>query len=236
MVIDEPAHELMSSVPWNWNDPGLRDLALWAHNLVNLKLGARQLAHVIPRGHDREDPLMVTWELDGRARVFALTGDGFRLIYWIYGYDLGSNLMIYLDRQPVPQDIGLVHAVRSEMSNIATRRFMILSLLEFCESFGANTHGVTAGLREVDLITSEAGSHYLDLNFQQALESYERASRAMGEIESQAVKLKERALLWVYIIEWLTVTGTALFCGVVLWSLMVRRSLYREVDTTRLIG
>jgi hypothetical protein len=226
----------MSSVPWNWNDPGLRDLALWAHNLVTLKPGARQLAHVIPRGHDREDPLMITWELEGRARVFALTGDGYRLIYWIYGYDLGANLMIYLDRRSVPQDIELVHAVRSEMSTIATRRFMILSLLEFCESFGANTHGVTTGLGEVDLLTTEAGSHYLDLNYEGAIESYEEASKAMGDIESQAVKLKERALLWVYIIEWLVVTGTALFCGVVLWSLMVRRRLYREVDTTRLTG
>jgi len=56
----------------------------------------------------------------------------------------------------------------------------------------------------------------------------------MGEIEDRAVRLKEGALLWVCIIR-LSVTGTALFCGVVL-SLMVRRRLYREVDATRLTG
>jgi len=30
------------------------------------------------------------------------------------------------------------------------------------------------------------------------------------------------------------VTGTSLICGFVLWTLMVRRRLYREVVTTRL--
>jgi len=48
--------------------------------------------------------------------------------------------------------------------------------------------------------------------------------------------LKDRALLWVYIIGWLAVTATALVSSFLLWSIMVRRRLYREVQLTRLSG
>jgi hypothetical protein len=49
----------------------------------------------------------------------------------------------------------------------------------------------------------------------------------------EAVNAKDRALLWVYIIEWLTVLGTSAIVGTILWSLMIRRRLYRQVATTR---
>ncbi len=56
----------------------------------------------------------------------------------------------------------------------------------------------------------------------------------MVSIEGDAMGLKGRTLLWVYLIEWLAVTGVGMMCGFVLWSTMVRRRLYREVKTTRL--
>jgi uncharacterized membrane protein len=217
LVIDQPNHELIGSVPWD--DPALRGPIsyVWNHNPVTLKPGAEQLAHVV-LGSGRQDPLMVTWEVEGGARTFAFTSMTYQLVsyaHWTYLYDLASNLMIYLDRRPVPQDIGLVHALRSKILEVAARRSMLVSLLDFCESFGANTHGVVLGLEEVDHVVTDAGSQYLDLHFEAALESYYEAAERMEEVESRAVRLKERALLWVYVIEWLTVTGTAVFCGVV---------------------
>jgi hypothetical protein len=47
------------------------------------------------------------------------------------------------------------------------------------------------------------------------------------------VKIRERALLWVYITEWFVVTGTMIICGSVIWALMIRRRLYKEVAVTR---
>jgi hypothetical protein len=47
------------------------------------------------------------------------------------------------------------------------------------------------------------------------------------------MRLRERALLWVYVVEWLAVTGTLLVCGMVLWTLMIRKRLYRQVAVTR---
>ena len=55
----------------------------------------------------------------------------------------------------------------------------------------------------------------------------------LEEAEKEAVKLKNQALFWVYVIEWLAITGTAMLTGFLTWSLMVRRKLYREVKTLR---
>jgi hypothetical protein len=46
--------------------------------------------------------------------------------------------------------------------------------------------------------------------------------------------MKDRALAWVYVTEWLAITGTTMICGYVLWAIMVRRRLYRAVRVTRL--
>jgi hypothetical protein len=35
------------------------------------------------------------------------------------------------------------------------------------------------------------------------------------------------------VIEWFTVSGTAMISGAVIWTLMVRRTAYREVGVTR---
>ena len=60
---------------------------------------------------------------------------------------------------------------------------------------------------------------------------------AFEEIEglrADALRLKDQALAWVYLVEWLVVSGVFLLCGFVLWTVMIRRRLYREVSTTRL--
>jgi hypothetical protein len=53
-------------------------------------------------------------------------------------------------------------------------------------------------------------------------------------LTAEAVKLKDQALLWVYISEWLAVTSTSIFAGFTLWTLMVRRRKYRTTRSTRL--
>jgi hypothetical protein len=53
------------------------------------------------------------------------------------------------------------------------------------------------------------------------------------EIMIMSLKAKDRALLWIYAIEWFTFTGTLLVSGFVLWSLMVKRRLYAGVGSSR---
>lgn len=232
LVIDRPDHELMSSVPWESGDPALGG-GIWHHNRVTVKLGADQLAHVVP-GSGREDPLMVTWRIQAGPRTFALTSESCRLPLWTYAYDYVGNLMIYLDERPVPQDVDLVHAARSKMLETRIRRSLLAALLDFCESFGANTHNMMSRLEKMDEAIASATPRYLELRFDDMMETYRHVGEILEEAEEEAVKLKNRTLLWVYLIEWLAVSGTATVCGFLLWSLMLRRRLYREVQTTRL--
>jgi hypothetical protein len=48
-----------------------------------------------------------------------------------------------------------------------------------------------------------------------------------------AQDVKDKALLWIYITEATAVTGTLMISGIVIWALMIKRRLYREVKTTR---
>ncbi len=237
LEIDQKNHELMGSVAWHGQAEGTQNM--WRdfhHNLVKLRQGATLLAHV--RSLDFENhPAMVTWELDNGARTFSLTGEIHtfsRPNVWEYSLDFGSNLMIYLDGRPVPQDLELIHTVRQKMVEVRTRKSLLLGLLDFCNSVGANTEEMMARIDSVDNRISGIMPDYLGLRFQKVLEVYQEVEIDLEEMERDAIKLKDRALLWVYIIEWLSVTGVGMACGFFLWSVMIRRRLYRTVGTTRL--
>jgi hypothetical protein len=79
----------------------------------------------------------------------------------------------------------------------------------------------------------EATPLYLDLRLQEALETFERVDEMVKDVEVLAIEVKNRALFWVYVVEWLAVTGTSMITGFILWTIMVRRRLYRMVKTTR---
>jgi hypothetical protein len=236
-VVAEPDHELMNSLPWDTKPMFVK---IFYHNLVTLKPGAQQLAYA-DLGEERH-PAVVTWELVNGARTFVWSGELHKACMmvsggsvWEYCTDLGANILIYLAGLPVPQDIDLVHRARSEMFQTTARKNLLFGLLDFAENFGANVQPFMVDIDEVDLIISEASQQYLDLDFEGVLETYLIVSDRLNEIEEEAVEAKNNALFWVYIIEWSTVTAASLITGVILWALMVRRRLYREVRTTRLV-
>ena len=235
LVLDKPEHELLSSIPWDMKHPVLASPQTWSHNLVTKKPGADQLAHTVHLG--AEEPLMVTWEVAEQTRVFALTSEIHLLSQgvspWKYHYDLAGNLMIYLAYRPVPQDIEIVNRARSKILQVSQRRSILIDVLEFSESFGADTGKILSKIEEVDRVISQANQQYLELRYEEMLERCEPIESMIQELEQQAVELKNQALLWVYAIEWLSVTGTALFCGFILWTIMVQRKLYKEVQVTK---
>jgi hypothetical protein len=224
-------------------------MSSWHHNLVTLKPGAELLAKAdrnTLQYMGQEHPILVTWELQDGARVFACTGEiaqsaiflnygGVSYTPWEYYGDLHSNLMIYLAQRPVPQDVDLVHSVRSIAFQIRTRSSLLLNLLEFIEDFGASTQGIMKEIDDTNNMIASARQDYIELRFEEVLELYNEIVDVLGELEQDAIELKERALLWVYLIEWLAVSGVSLLSGFILWSLMVRRRLYKEIGTTRML-
>ena len=71
------------------------------------------------------------------------------------------------------------------------------------------------------------------MDFDASYDTMGTALQGLQILEGKATKLKDKALFWIYLIEWMVTTGIFLFSGFMLWSLMVRRSLYREVKTTK---
>jgi uncharacterized membrane protein len=234
LVIDDEENEFISSLPWPSPDPWTADPQchdFW-HNLVEVRPGAEELAHIEGPSYD-DHPGIVTWELEGGSRTLSFTGEIDNANNWEYFFDLGSNILIYVDGRPVPQDLALVHRVRSLVQEVATRRSLVLSLVDFVDEFGANTREVMDEVGLADAVVSEAGPLYLQLSFEESLELYREARDMMERIDEIALRVKNRALAWVHAIEWLSVTGTALASGVVLWTLMVRRGAYRAAGVTR---
>jgi len=80
---------------------------------------------------------------------------------------------------------------------------------------------------------ARAKEDYLDQEYDGAITILGSTSSAMALITSDAVRLKNEALFWVFLSEWLVVTATFSLTGVSVWSLMVRRRLYRPASTTR---
>jgi len=234
LVVTGLDHEFVGSLSWNKR---LSFMTNCHHNLVTPKPGAEVLAHIESMGY-RDHPAMIDWEVGNGTRVFAYTSE-IAFFYmdepWEYAIDFGCNLMIYLNRRPVPQDMNLVHSLRSKMQEVSMEKSLLLTLLEFCDRFGANTAKIILKIDELDRMASSARPLYLQLRFEETLDTYRQVDEALGKLEGEAMKLKDRTLRWVYVIEWLAVTGTALICAFVLWSTMVRRRLYREVRTTRLV-
>jgi hypothetical protein len=158
---------------------------------------------------------------------------GWVMSTWDYYRDYAVNLMLYLADRSLPSDPVVVHQYRRSVHDIAIARSTLYSLIEFVESFGGSAGTIDKEIIGMDDILADAKESYLNHDWNEALAGIEAAMNRMGEIEQLAVKVKNDALFWVYVIEWLSVSGVSLLAGAVLWLLMIRRTLYREVRVTR---
>jgi len=227
----------MASLPWR---PGLPFLKDYSSNIVELRPGAKLLARsIIMAGRTYagwENPFFSTWDYRN-GTVFAMTGDwtlggGWLFLEWEYLPDFATNLMLYCSKRSIPMDLDLVHTVRTRLATLAYRRMIISSLIDFVDRFGANPKKILLALQEVDKAKADASNSYIEQEFDKALQAAEKASDLMDEAELISEKVKKDALLWVYLSEWLVVTATCMICGLLVWTLMVRRRLYREVGST----
>ena len=186
-------------------------------------------------------PFVTVWEYQsGRALTNgAWYGHG----YWSYptdpqmnqySPDMLMNIVFWLTKRNLIDDIVVFHRVKGSFAEFRSRMAVLVSLIDFIDKFGANTNRIQEEIQILEEMYDLAAGHYLDQEFVEAeneiLVSLERFSKA----EEIARKEKNIALLWVYLIEWLVTVSTFFIAGFVLWSLMVKRRLYREVSVTKL--
>ena len=235
--VTEPDHELISSIPWE--EGGFRRINFGGSNMGAVKQGATELA-VLEQTTGGEVPMMVAGEA-GEGRSFAFMPDwtwgwGGLFSEWEYYGDFTNNLMLFLAARGVPQEIEVLHQARRELLRLDIARGLLISLFEFVEKFGANPLPLEEMLDEVDAIKGEAESAYVEQDFNRALELTLDAIAEAERAEEEAVRIKNAALFWIYLVEWLAVTATLMISGTVVWGLMVRRRYFREVRSTRFVG
>ncbi len=153
---------------------------------------------------------------------------------WKYFIDFVLNSIYYAAGVPIPEDPELSHSLRAAFTQFSEQRTLMLSLIDFIDKFGANTAPLHTMLDGLEGKTYEASRLYMLGDYQGSLDAIHEALEGLKEVSKESTELRKKALLWVYITEWLSVSATSLICGFVLWTVMVRRRYYREVITTRL--
>lgn len=150
-----------------------------------------------------------------------------------YGLDVYLAMIMYSDGRKLPEDVVMVHELRGRFHAYSELKVFIYSIMDFVDRFGANTDSLSLQMAEMDGLWVGARDSYIDQEYQQSWSVLEDLLEDLSTLRSHALTFKDRALFWVYVVEWLAVSSTFLMTGFVLWTLMVRRRLYRGVESTR---
>ena len=77
-------------------------------------------------------------------------------------------------------------------------------------------------------------NYYLDQDYSVVVSSMESISGEVAQATEYAVRLKNQAMFWIFISEWVAIASVATIAGVSIWILMIRRRKYRPVPSTKL--
>ncbi len=153
-----------------------------------------------------------------------------------YAPDMVVAEILFSTGRKLPQDVVQAHRLRVKFMDYDSAKGLLFSVLDFVDRFGANSDPILNSMAEISVEVGKAEDRYLEGYY---LESWEIMNRALSDIQGlneRSLELKDRALLWVYVTEWLAVSGVFLLASYSIWTLMIRRRIYREVETTRLVG
>jgi hypothetical protein len=101
------------------------------------------------------------------------------------------------------------------------------------EKLGGGTAGVQELFDGLLLRKREAEETYIEQDYPACVSQMEAVLEEMGVVSEAALRAKDSAFIWIYAIEWLTVTATVFLSGYFLYYVMIGRRLYRGVRSTR---
>ncbi len=187
-------------------------------------------------------PYLIVWDYEeGRTMT---TGDCGGTQGWIrppktssdnlYAPDIVVNLILYSTGRDLIEDVDVFHRLKTTFTEYRNKKAVLISLRDFVDKFGANTEKIHEMVEELEAMAREGEEHYLNQEFVECEASMNKAFDYYKDVEAEVKKLKDEALLWVYVIEWAVTTSVLIISGFVLWTLMVRRRLYRDIKTTKM--
>ena len=226
-------NEFIKSLPWDTLTPPMNGFDRF--NDLILKPGADLLA--VLKAGNTENPFLATW-IQGNGRTFAMGADwtpggGVYFMKWEYYGDFASNLVLYVAGVHVPAEHELRHIFKTQIAKYEDQKRLLMATIDFVEKFNANTRTLTKEIGENEEKRRKAEQLYISQDFQSAVNLMDQVISRADQLADESVKLRDRALFWVHLIEYLVVTATCMIAGTVLYSLMVRRRLYREVYVTK---
>ncbi len=174
-------------------------------------------------------------KVTGETQIFGSRGTTNRMMEWDWFQDFLIYLTYLAADKEIPADLYRAHRIREEINTHIAKASMLISLLEFVEGFGASTLALYQDLERIEEVEKWAEQLYVEDDYDGAAAVFEEVHEMWTEVNVEAARLKRQSLFWVYVIEWTLTTGVLIISGFLLWTLMVRRRLYREARTTRML-
>ncbi len=232
IIPEIPNHEFTNNIPWNevWIEGANRP---WP------KLGSTVVTRMSEEvAINRGKKQMVYWDYptgNGRSVAWVQRWVGNPEFWrWRYSTDVTAHVIYFTARVPIPTDLNLIHRIRGMIGDYYYGRLYASSTMEFADKFGANIRPVEVKLLEMGEQKARADRLFIEQDYEGAALEMEGALAELDRIVQEAILAKDRALTWIFLIEWFVVSGTSMLAGAVVWTLMVKRRLYREVGETRL--
>jgi hypothetical protein len=222
----------LANLPWDAAGP------VELMNEVEAKEGSVVVAEAYLPGFS--NPWIGYWrygegKVSGETQIFGSRGTTNRMMEWDWYQDFLIYLTYFAADKEIPADLYRAHRVREEINTHIAKASMLISLLEFVEGFGASTMGLYEELDRIEEVEKRAEELYIEDDYDGAAAVFEEVHEMWIEVNVEAARLKRQSLFWVYIIEWTLTSAALVISGFAVWTLMVRRRLYRDARTTRMV-
>jgi hypothetical protein len=183
-------------------------------------------------------PFLMWWDI-GEGRTIAQSGGwqpaaGNIFRGWEYYGDYAINMMLFLAGRKLPDDIELVYLVRRRMRQVNDGLNMLYNLIDMVEKFGGSGYRLNQVVSDIQEERKRAVDFYVEANLDDGLAAMGDVLDMIDGAMEEAIRVRDEVAFWIFLTEWAVVLGTSMVAGVILWTLMVRRRLYREVEITRL--
>lgn len=159
---------------------------------------------------------------------WAVAGDWWELVFLSMCYHTSGRGLLEFD------ECLSMKMVKSQLSYFRDSSMMFHSVVDFVSKVGANTQEGERILQDGVRLREQAEVEYLQGDYETARSTMDEAMAVVDLAMEEAFKAKDRALTWIYISEWFATLAVGAASGFALWSLMIRRRLYRSVATTQL--
>jgi hypothetical protein len=233
----KPENPLIVSLPWS--EMGSHGCFVRSPG-VKAEMGAQVLAEKAPRGSNQGTPFLTWWEV-GAGQCLAITAyyaseeiSGNPFTSWEYYSDFVRNLQMFLAERQIPSNPEILHRITHVLEDCHFLRIDLESLIEFISSLGGNSGPLHERLDLAEEKLRDIDRTYLEYEFEGSLSMAKDLLTDLGNSIDLAMGLKDRTMSWIYLIEWTILTSTAVMSGTVVWTLMMKRRLYKEVETTRM--